>query len=158
MASGKSHLLRAVGEALREQGARFGWLDAGVHQPPVFDEGWAAVLLDDVQLYTAEQQHAAFSWFVQAQALQRGVVAAGSLPPSDLALREDLRTRLGWGHVFQLLVLSEAERRAEQAAVAQRAAQEDAATAQRAAQQAADAAVRDGGMRARTGRAGADSV
>jgi DnaA family protein len=29
-----------------------------------------------------------------------------------LALREDLRTRLGWGHIFQLQVLSEAERRA----------------------------------------------
>ena len=112
MASGKSHLLRAVGEALREQGGRFGWLDASVRQPADFDEGWCAVLFDDVQLYTAEQQHAAFSWFVQAQAMQRGVVAAGSLPPSDLALREDLRTRLGWGHVFQLLVLSEAERRA----------------------------------------------
>ena len=34
------------------------------------------------------------------------------MPPSDLALREDLRTRLGWGHIFQLQVLSEAERRA----------------------------------------------
>ena len=37
---------------------------------------------------------------------------AGALPPSDLALREDLRTRLGWGHVFQLHVLTEPERRA----------------------------------------------
>jgi len=26
-------------------------------------------------------------------------------------VREDLRTRLGWGHIFQLHVLSEAERR-----------------------------------------------
>ncbi len=32
--------------------------------------------------------------------------------PADLPLREDLRTRLGWGHVFQLQVLSEPERRA----------------------------------------------
>ncbi|MCV4754020.1 DnaA regulatory inactivator Hda, partial [Escherichia coli] len=30
----------------------------------------------------------------------------------DLPLREDLRTRLGWGPVFQLLPLSEAECRA----------------------------------------------
>ncbi len=111
-ASGKTHLLQAVGEALREQGARVGWLDPSLRQPPAFDEGWAAVLMDDVHLYTAEQQHAAFSWFVQAQALQRGVVAAGSLPPAHLSLREDLRTRLGWGHVFQLQVLSEPERRA----------------------------------------------
>jgi DnaA-homolog protein len=34
------------------------------------------------------------------------------LPPADLKLREDLRTRLAWGHVFQLSVLSEPERRA----------------------------------------------
>ncbi|HXE47213.1 MAG TPA: DnaA/Hda family protein, partial [Ramlibacter sp.] len=88
------------------------WLDATVHEPPQFDERWAVVLLDDAHLYTAVQQHAAFNWFVNAQTLQRGVLAAGALPPADLKLREDLRTRLGWGHVFQLQVLSEPERRA----------------------------------------------
>lgn len=110
--SGKSHLLGAVQESLREQGALAGWLDPSVAEPPDFDERWAVILLDDVQRYSAVQQHAAFAWFVQAQALQRGVVAAGLLPPADLQLREDLRTRLGWGHVFQLHVLSEPERRA----------------------------------------------
>ena len=101
-----------MAETLREQGAAAGWLDATVHEPPEFDERWAVVLLDDVHLYTAVQQHAAFNWFVNAQTLQRGVLAAGALPPADLKLREDLRTRLGWGHVFQLQVLSEPERRA----------------------------------------------
>ncbi len=110
--SGKSHLLVAVQECLREQGATAGWLDPGIAEPPPFDERWAVILLEDVHLYSAVQQHAAFAWFVQAQTLQRGVVAAGLLPPADLPLREDLRTRLGWGHVFQLHVLSEPERRA----------------------------------------------
>ncbi|HXD42359.1 MAG TPA: DnaA regulatory inactivator Hda [Ramlibacter sp.] len=110
--SGKTHLLKAVAETLREQGAAAGWLDANLPEPPPFDERWAVVLLDEVHLYTAVQQHAAFSWFVNAQTLQRGVLAAGALPPADLKLREDLRTRLGWGHVFQLQVLSEPERRA----------------------------------------------
>lgn len=68
--------------------------------------------MDDTHLYTPAQQHAAFNWFVNAQTLQRAVLAAGLLPPADLKLREDLRTRLGWGHVFQLHVLSEPERRA----------------------------------------------
>jgi DnaA-homolog protein len=111
-ASGKTHLLKAVAESLREQGAAAGWLDATIHEPPEFDERWAVVLIDDVHLYTAVQQHAAFNWFVNAQSLQRGVLAAGALPPADLKVREDLRTRLGWGHVFQLSVLSEPERRA----------------------------------------------
>jgi len=30
----------------------------------------------------------------------------------ELKLRDDLRTRLGWGHVYQLQLLSESERRA----------------------------------------------
>jgi len=111
-ASGKTHLLKAIAESLREQGASAGWLDATIHEPPEFDERWAVVLLDDVHLYTAVQQHAAFNWFVNAQSLQRGVLAAGALPPADLKVREDLRTRLAWGHVFQLSVLSEPERRA----------------------------------------------
>jgi len=111
-ASGKTHLLEAVRGALREQGASVGWLDPAAVNPPEFDERWGAVLLDDVHLYTAVQQHAAFNWFINAQSLQRGVVAAGALPPADLPLREDLRTRLGWGHVFHLQVLSESERRA----------------------------------------------
>jgi DnaA family protein len=110
--SGKTHLLKAVQERLREQGARVGWLDASIAEPPEFDEAWAVVLLDEAHLYTAVQQHAAFTWFVQAQTLQRGVLGAGALPPADLKLREDLRTRLGWGHVFQLHALSEPERRA----------------------------------------------
>lgn len=110
--SGKTHLLKAVREALREQGARVGWMDAFDPEPGAFSESWAAVLLDDVHLYTAVQQQAAFNWFVNAQTHQRSVIATGDQPPARLLLRDDLRTRLGWGHVFGLKVLSEPERRA----------------------------------------------
>ncbi len=110
--SGKTHLLKGVREALRGQGAQVGWLDAAVHEPSPFNEQWAAVMLDEVHLYTATQQHAAFNWFVNAQTHQRWVLAAGEWPPGQLQLREDLRTRLGWGHVFGLQVLTEPERRA----------------------------------------------
>lgn len=110
--SGKSHLLKAAQAALREQGARVGWLDAGMLDPPEYDEDWAAVIFDDVQLYSASQQQVAFKWFVNAQTHQRAVLAAGAVPPAELKLRDDLRTRLGWGHVYQLQLLGESERRA----------------------------------------------
>ena len=110
--SGKTHLLKAAREGLREQGARVGWLDASVHNAPEYSESWAAVLMDDVHAYTAAQQQVAFNWFVHAQTLQRPVMAAGEFTPVELKLRDDLRTRLGWGHIFGLQLLSEAERRA----------------------------------------------
>lgn len=110
--SGKSHLLRAVRAALAEEGTLAGWLDPLLPEPPAFDQRWGAVLLDDVHLFTAVQQQAAFNWFVNAQSQQIAVLAAGELPPADLRLREDLRTRLGWGHTFALLALSEPDRRA----------------------------------------------
>ena len=115
-ASGKTHLLKAVSEILRGQGAASGWMDASMLEPPEFDESWAVVILDDCHLYTAAQQRVAFNWFVNAlnaaDGNPRWVLAAGNAPPADLRLREDLRSRLGWGHVFALQALSEADRRA----------------------------------------------
>ena len=113
---GKTHLLKAVREALRAKGAAAGWLDPSQADPPEFADHWTAVLLDDVHLYTAAQQHTAFNWFVNALAPSNGaprwVLAAGNVPPADLKLREDLRTRLGWGHVFALEPLGETGLRA----------------------------------------------
>ena len=110
--SGKTHLLTAVREALREQGAAIGWMDASSPDSQPYQEAWAAVVLDDVHRYSPEQQHAAFTWFVNAQSHQRWVLGAGDQPAAKLELREDLRSRLGWGHVFGLVALSEPERRA----------------------------------------------
>jgi DnaA family protein len=113
---GKTHLLQAVRLALLGQGTPVGWLDASMVDPPAFDDRWGAVLMDDCHLFTAAQQAAAFNWFVNAQTPHAGqarwVLATSDRPPADLQLREDLRTRLGWGHVFQLQGLAETERRA----------------------------------------------
>ena len=113
---GKTYLLRAARLALQGQGARVGWLDADGDARLAFDEHWDAVLLDGVERYAPEHQHTAFNWFVNAispaDGRARAVLAAGRLPPADLPLREDLRTRLGWGHVFELHPLSDAQCRA----------------------------------------------
>ncbi|MDO5653777.1 MAG: DnaA/Hda family protein [Brachymonas sp.] len=111
--SGKTHYLRAIRTALQEQGMAFGWLDAQTTRVPEFDMQWQAVLLDDVDLFDAARQHTAFNWFVNAMTPAEGpprwVVAAGALPVADLPVREDLRTRLGWGQVFGLQPLSDAD-------------------------------------------------
>ena len=114
--SGKSHLLRAVQTELTSSGVSVGWLDADQNDRLIFDEAWTVVLMDDVHLYNLEQQQLAFIWFVNAltpiSGSPRWVLAAGMLPPADLKLRDDLRSRLGWGHVYGLQVLSDTERRA----------------------------------------------
>ena len=113
---GKTHLLQAVRTALNQRNLQVGWLDASVacaSMPPEFDPAWHAIVLDDVDRFDAAQQHAAFNWFVHAMTPADGqlrwVLAAGRLPAADLLLREDLRTRLGWGQVFALQLLSDAE-------------------------------------------------
>ena len=114
--SGKSHLLKAALAALKSHGLSIGWLDAQTSLHVPFDESWTAVLMDDVHLFNLEQQAMAFNWFVNAltpkTGLPRWVLAAGALPPADLKLRDDLRSRLGWGHVYALQVLNDSERRA----------------------------------------------
>ena len=61
--------------------------------------------------FDAAQQHAAFTLFVEAasRAAARGRRCARrqTLPPVDLPVREDLRTRLGWGPVHALQPLAE---------------------------------------------------
>ncbi len=114
--SGKTHVLRAVAHALQAHGEALGWLDANTARPQDFDPAWQVVLLDDCHLFDARQQATAFNWFVNAQTPTQGqprwVLAAGAVPPADLTVREDLRTRLGWGQVHRLQALDEPQRNA----------------------------------------------
>ena len=110
--SGKTHLMQALVHRFEDQGSHAGWFSAADAAPWPHDEAWALIAIDGCDTLDAEQQHAAFTLFVEAATRGVPVVASGRVPPVDLPLREDLRTRLGWGHVFAIQPLSEAEARA----------------------------------------------
>ncbi len=109
--SGKTRLLRAVAAQRQLRGERVVWLQPDDPPPWSLPEACALVLIDRCELLDAAQQLAAFGLFVQAGDCAAQWVAAGTLPPVDMPLREDLRSRLGWGHVFALQVLTDADTR-----------------------------------------------
>lgn len=85
--SGRTHLLRAAARA----------------NP-------ALVIADDVETLDEAAQQRLFAAINAAREGEPPVLAAGGRPPAQLALREDLRTRLAWGLVYQLKPLSDAEK------------------------------------------------
>ena len=109
---GKTQLLRELQARALEAGLVAQWFDAASSTPWELADDAALVLLDGVDQFSAEQQHAAFTLFVEA-ATRMGVqfASAGRLPPVDLGVREDLRTRLGWGPVHAVQPLAEADTR-----------------------------------------------
>jgi DnaA family protein len=110
--SGKTHLMQALVHRFEQQGTRAGWFSAADPAPWANDDAWGLIAIDHCDALDAGQQHAAFTLFVEAATRGLPVIASGRVPPVDLPLREDLRTRLGWGHVFAVLPLSEPEARA----------------------------------------------
>ena len=81
--SGKSHLLQACG---------------GVHA------------VDDVESLDEASQIVLFNAINEARQSGTAVLAAGNAPPAQLPLREDLKSRLAWGLVYQVKQLSDDER------------------------------------------------
>jgi DnaA family protein len=86
---GRSHLLQAVARA-----------NPGL------------MIADDVEALDGQAQQALFLAINAARDGGPAVLAAGSMPPHQLQLRDDLRTRLAWGLVYQLHALGEVEKMA----------------------------------------------
>lgn len=101
--SGKSHLLAAV----VARAAAAGLATARLPHEAAQSETAALLWLDDAQTLDGTAQHAAFGALAATPGRCVSWVAAGDRPPVDLPLRDDLRTRLGWGPVFGLTPLSE---------------------------------------------------
>jgi len=85
--SGRTHLLRAA-----------------AHANP------SLATADDVARLDAAGQQALFSAINAARDAHGAVLAAGDAPPAQLALRDDLKSRLAWGLVYQLRPLSDADK------------------------------------------------
>lgn len=92
--SGRSHLL----EAWRRTCAQAGVTSVSVH--------------DDVDQLDDAAQIALFNRINAARAGQGNVLMAGNAAPAQLALRDDLKSRIAWGLSFEVLPLSDAEKEA----------------------------------------------
>jgi DnaA family protein len=110
--TGKTRLLRALATQRQAEGERVGWFDAADPTPWTLGHGWSLVIVDRCEALDPVHQQAAFALFVEAGTQGVQWAAAGRVPPVDLPLRDDLRSRLAWGHVFALQALGEGETRA----------------------------------------------
>ena len=104
--SGKSHLLKALSSNTSAQ--------LLTPASPLNAFGWSTnhslYLIDDCDRLNPEQQHALFNLINQVRENNGSLIASAKQAPLQLALREDLRTRLGWGLVYQVHGLSDEEK------------------------------------------------
>lgn len=116
--SGRSHLARALADAVSQaQGPGSGRLIRP--EDPAdrfeFDERCLLYAVDDCDRLDDTRQQAVFKLFNRVRdAPGAAWIATGAQPPLGLAardgLRDDLRSRLGWGLVFELAPLTDAEK------------------------------------------------
>lgn len=102
--SGKSHLLQAVVEQARASG-----LTALYARGEVPDAA-QVVAIDDVERLDEGGQIDLFALYNRVRENGGVLVASGTQAPAFLSLRDDLRTRLGWGLVYQVQALSDTEK------------------------------------------------
>ncbi|MEP6943602.1 MAG: DnaA regulatory inactivator Hda [Betaproteobacteria bacterium] len=116
-ASGKTHLLVATVAYAEVAGATARYF-AAAHE---VDDGVTAapgalVAVDRIDEADAAAAGRLFTLFNALKVAGGRLICAARVPPAQLALREDLRTRLGWGLVYEVLPLSDEEKTAALAA------------------------------------------
>jgi len=103
----------------RAAGAAYLWGEAGTgksHLLAAVERGADVATIDDVDRLTEGAQLEAFDRFNSVRAAGGSLIAAGTAAPARLALREDLRSRVLSGLVFQLHPLADEEKAAALAA------------------------------------------
>jgi len=101
---GKSHLLQAVIGAAQAVELR------AVYAKRNVPDLCSVVAVDDVERLGEQAQIDLFDLYNQVRDAGGMLLVSGKDAPQNLALRKDLRTRLGWGLVYQLHSLSETEK------------------------------------------------
>lgn len=109
--SGRSHLLAGAVAAMHKAGlaAAHVWCAPGSGMPEDLDRS-DCVALDDVDRLDPGAQVAAFHLYNRLRERKGALLACGGAPPAQLALREDLATRLAWGLVYQVTALTDDEK------------------------------------------------
>ena len=126
--AGKTHLLRAMVPRALAMGYGVIWISGQGCQMWDADDPMAPTLalIDECEHLDEQMQHLAFNLFIEwaagatSQSGGVSIIAGGSVPPVDLPVRDDLRTRLGWGQIFAVAALDEDDTRTVLHAEAQR--------------------------------------
>ena len=104
--AGKSHLLKALAATERARYiSPFSIESEFVYSPEV-----DLYLLDDCEKLSPVAQIDAFALFNEIRANNAFMVCSGAVAPAVLPVREDLRTRMGWGLIYQIHGLSDDEK------------------------------------------------
>lgn len=86
------------------------WGESGSGKSHLLQASAAAHVADDVEKLDEPSQIGLFNAINEARQLGGTVLAAGNAPPAQLPLREDLKSRLAWGLVYQVKPLTDDER------------------------------------------------
>jgi len=117
--AGKTHLLQAAIAAARERGVAARWIaDPGELASVPIGTGDTLVVIDRVDTADANAAAATFSLYNALKQRRGRLIAASRTPLATLPVREDLRTRLGWGLVYEVMPLSDEDKPAAMAAFA----------------------------------------
>ena len=105
-AAGKTHLLQALAATANSRYIPYDAPESAfLYSPEV-----SLYLLDDCNLLSSQAQIDAFALFNQIREHGAYMVSTGPVPPAVLPVREDLRTRMGWGLIYQIHGLSDDEK------------------------------------------------
>jgi DnaA family protein len=104
--AGKTHLLQGLAAT---PGSRYIGPEA-TEADFTYTPGISLYLLDDCDKLSAAAQIDAFALFNQIREHGAYMVSTGPVPPAVLPVREDLRTRMGWGLIYQIHGLSDEEK------------------------------------------------